>query len=172
LEGISRVILNLMTRTTSASKLDLVSYVAFQRKESSVTELMKLCYLADLVSISKRGKTLSDFEYRRYNYGPFDESIYSCIETLVWDKKLNPKASYTITGDEYLVYEYSAEMSPELKTLKEEDTRIIDETLQDLAGYGAKALTDIAYKTKPMIALNATRGGKEALNEVLNLEAK
>ena len=45
----------------------------------------------------------------------------------------------------------------------------MDEVLDSVNGYGAKALTEIAYKTKPMQALGATLNGGEHLNEKLDM---
>ena len=56
----------------------------------------------------------------------------------------------------------------EVKLSKNEiDT--INEVLKSLEGLGAKALSEIAYKTKPMKAVGAEQDNDKGLNEILNL---
>jgi uncharacterized phage-associated protein len=50
-----------------------------------------------------------------------------------------------------------------------EDQETINEVLTSLKGYGAKALVDIAYKTKPMKRLGAKVDNNKGLNEKLDL---
>jgi hypothetical protein len=56
--------------------------------------------------------------------------------------------------------------------IEKEEKDLIDEMMSELKGYGAKTLTDIAYKTKPMIKLGATLGGDENLFKKLDLSAE
>lgn len=50
-----------------------------------------------------------------------------------------------------------------------EELELIGGVLQELKGYGAKILTEIAYKTKPMVKIGATLGGKESFGVKLDL---
>ena len=43
--------------------------------------------------------------------------------------------------------------------MTESDKSIAEKVLEDLKGYGAKILTDIAYKTAPMKKISAEPGG-------------
>ncbi|MFH1227886.1 MAG: Panacea domain-containing protein [Planctomycetota bacterium] len=132
---------------------------------------MKLSYLIDLVSIKKNGKQIADFKYRRYNYGPFDDSIYSDLTNLVNAKVITQASEYTPMGEEFITYKLNNEAF-ESDRLSDEEKEVIDEVLNELNGLGAKTLTEIAYQTKPMKALKATIGGNEHLNAKLDLKLK
>ena len=150
----------------------LLAYLAQQHPRASVTVLMKLAYLIDLSAIESKNKPISCFEYRRFNYGPFDENIYSTINKLVDGNVLVTEAAYGLGGSEYIVYKFNDDLGDfDFKKLKPH-MDLINKVLKALNGFGAKTLTSIAYKTKPMLALGATLGGKEAMNTPLNLKAK
>jgi hypothetical protein len=53
--------------------------------------------------------------------------------------------------------------------LKPEEKETIDEVVNSLAGLGAKDLTAIAYKTKPMVKLGAKLNNSIGLNQKLDL---
>lgn len=149
----------------------LIAYI-LKRQKASVTSLMKLAYLADLVSIKKTGKQVSDFKYIRYNYGPFDSKIYRYIEDLTNEGLITSHTEYTPSGNELVTYELEDDAELTFDMLSDEEVESIEEVLTQLEGYGARALTEIAYKTKPMIALGATLGGNENLGEELDLSAR
>ena len=137
----------------------------------SVTSLMKLCYLIDLLSIQREKPQITDFEYRRYNFGPFENRIYDELNGLVSDKTVLQEFDYTPKGDEFVTYVLK-EDEFNFDEIAPDEKSTIDEVLESLKGYGAKILTEIAYKTKPMKAIGATLGGQEHFNEKLDLQAK
>jgi len=158
-------------QTKSSTQL-LLAYLAQQHVGSTVTCLMKMAYLIDLTSVNKIDAQISDFEYMRYNFGPFDKKIYDVLNELVCLGVLKSKAVYSGVG-EYTVYDYTDVGECDLRSkFNEEQLGIIDSVLEAVAGYGAKILTDIAYKTKPMIAIGATQGGNENMGVVLDLRVK
>jgi hypothetical protein len=146
-----------------------LTYIINGHEPASVTELMKLSYLIDLVSVKRIGLKISDFCYRRYNYGPFDDKIYSYLSELSTEGVLLSRLEYTPRGDEYVVYSIDEKNKTVFDELNDMDTKIADEILEKVRGYGAKTLTEIAYKTKPMERLGATLGGAENLNVELDL---
>lgn len=149
----------------------LLAYIVSKNPDVSVTSLMKLSYLVDLISVKRRKTKISDFEYIRYFYGPFDNSIYGYLEFLSNEKVLIPKSDYShLDGNEFVTYSFNKKAEGfKFDKLTGGDISIIDELIDSVKGYGAKALTEIAYKTKPMRALRATLGGTENLNKKLNL---
>ena len=148
----------------------LIAYIAKTHQAASVTVLMKLSYLIDLVAIKKLGQTISEFEYRRYNFGPFDNRIYKVIESLVTEKVLGQNSDYSSMGSEYIVYSFNGENTEySFEKLSAQETGLISDVVKSLRGYGAKTLTEIAYQTKPMLALGATLGGDENLNAKIDL---
>lgn len=155
-----------MTNKTS----QVLAYI-LAKKKATVTELMKLSYLSDLVQINKTNKQITEFKYIRYNYGPFDSSIYTYLRTMTDNHLLDGKAEYTSAGSETVYYSLSEGMELNLDKLSDEEIESINEVLENLKGHGAKALTEVAYKTRPMLALGATLGGKENIGAQLNLKA-
>lgn len=141
----------------------LLAYLAKEHPSASITVLMKLSYLVDLISVKKLGNQISSFTYIRYSYGPFTQEIYNAVEDLVMEKVLLPRNDYAGGSVEYITYTYANKDGFLFDKISKEEIGLIDEMMTDLKGYGAKTLTDIAYKTKPMIKLGATLGGNENL---------
>lgn len=146
---------------------EIIHYIISKAPKSSVTSLIKLAYLTDLVSLKKRDCKVSNFKYIRYLYGPFDNEIYKIIENLLEEGSIESSLQFTLDHD-YPIYTVKEE--PNLKKLSVEDQSIIDDVLQELSGYGARTLTELAYQTEPMKKIGATLGGNEHLNEVLVLQ--
>lgn len=150
----------------------LLAYLAKNHPGSTVTSIMKLAYLVDLVSVKRTGKQVSNFEYRRYNFGPFDKKIYGYLDNLTNTKAITPHTEFSPRGDEYVVYSFNEASSTvfSFEKLSSEEIKIADEVLDNVRGYGAKVLTEMAYHTKPMKKIGATRGGSENLNKLLDLD--
>ena len=139
-------------------------------QKASITVLMKLSYLIDLVSIKRTGKPITYYNYIRYYYGPFDNTINGDIQKLMEEKVIEAKSDFVPSGEEYVVYNFNEDSDLPLE-FDEAELKIIDEVLENVKGYGARALTEIAYKTKPMLKIGATLGGNEHLYEVLDMQA-
>jgi uncharacterized phage-associated protein len=150
----------------------LLAYLIQNNPSISITALMKFTYICDLVAIQKYNKQISNFEYVRYKYGPFDQHIYNHIEQLRKDGVLLEEPAYTPMGDEYITYKINDETGCCIDKLTKEEIQIADEVLESLKGYGAKALVDLAYKTKPMVKIGAKQDNDAGLNEHLDLKAK
>ena len=158
-----------MSKKTS----QLLVYLTKNHSNAPLTSLMKLSYLVDLVHIRKGGKQISDFVYQRYTYGPFDKKIYTYLLDLTERKVLYEITDFASPSIEYIIYKFSEDVTDyKFDKLSSDEMQTIDEVLTSLEGYGAKTLSDLAYKTTPMRALGATPGGDEHLNEVLDLHAK
>lgn len=154
----------------STKNKQLLAYIVKNHPKVSVTGIMKLCYLIDLFSIKKSKKQISNFQYVRYYYGPYDKKISEELEELVREKIIIPSGDFTPSGDEYVIYNYNDEKDYSFNLI-EKDKEQIDAVLENLKGYGAKTLTEVAYKTKPMLKLGATLGGKENIGVELDLNA-
>ena len=153
----------------STKNLQILSYLAKNRPGASVTVLIKLCYLADLISLKKGKDKISTFNYVRYYFGPFDKEIYDDLEHLVLSNVLIATSDYTNNGAETILYKFNEEQNLDTSNLTEDELGVLNEVVDKLRGYGAKALTDVAYKTEPMKAIGATLGGNEHLGEELDL---
>lgn len=155
----------------SSKTQQLLAYLIKNHHQVSITSLMKLSYIIDLVSVNETGDTISNFEYMRYHYGPFNPQIYHYIDCLRDEGVLRERLEYTDYGAEFVVFEYTGE-DDSFDKLNEAEIGIIDVTLKKLRGYGSAALTDLAYNTKPMRKLGAELGNDKGLNEKLDLEAE
>ena len=146
----------------------LLTYIALKHQPASITSLLKITYLIDLVGMKKKKSQISDFEYIRYNFGPFDSKIYDYLKDLSNDNLLVSKSDNTAVGEEYVIYSINEKASLNFDEIKD-NQEIIDEVLNQVYGYNARILTEIAYGTKPMKALGATMGGNENIGKKLDL---
>ena len=149
---------------------ELIAYIVAKHHVSTVTSLIKLCYLSDLVSFKDRAAKISSFSYIRYYYGPYDKSINDYLYELVKEGQIKSVIDYTPDGQEYIKYKFIGD-KPNVDALSDEDLGHVNAVLESLKGYGAKALTEVAYKTKPMLKFGATLGGNEHLGDQLDLAA-
>lgn len=152
----------------------VLAYIAMRHPNASLTSLMKLCYLVDLKALQADNSQITDFTYCRYLYGPFDSDIYGYLDFLAQEQHvLEGQPVYSDAGEEYVVYKYNSEQERvDFDTIPEAERKKIDQVVLVLRGYGAKALTEIAYDTAPMRALGAQIGNREGLNQPLNLSVK
>ncbi len=149
----------------------LLAYLVQNDPNISITSLMKLSYIVDLISIKKSGKQISNFEYKRYKYGPFDNKIYGYLKDLIEENVIKEDVAFAQTGDEFIIYAFNEQEDFSFDKLSTEEKQIIDEVIESVKGYGAKALVDLAYKTKPMKKIGAKIGNSKGLNEKLDLYA-
>ena len=152
--------------------LQVLSYIVKNHPNVSITSLMKLSYIVDLVAIKKGKNKISDFQYIRYNYGPFDKKIYKYLEVLEKDNILVEGANISSTGDQFVTFGINKKKNIPFDKISNDEKAVIDEVLESLEGYGTKALTELTYRTKPMEKIGATLENKKGLNQVLDLHAQ
>jgi uncharacterized protein YwgA len=150
----------------------LIDYLVSKHHLSTVTSLIKLCYLSDLVSVGAGNKQITDFNYYRWHFGPYDKKIEDVLFQLVQRGDIASETTYTDYGTEYVKYKVTDDSEPATDKLSETDLGHVNAVLDSLKGYGPKALTQVAYKTKPMLALGATLGGTENMGKKLDLAIK
>jgi hypothetical protein len=165
--------MTIILKMTNLSKMhQFLGYIIKHHPDSSITGLMKLSYIIDLVSIKKSNQQISAFEYIRYNYGPFSRTIYEYLNSLIEHKVIREDSQIANTGDEFVVYNFNKKRTePSFDKLTKSERSVIDEVLESLQGYGARALTELAYRTKPMQKIGATLQNKKGLNQRLDLHA-
>ncbi|MFA4826600.1 MAG: Panacea domain-containing protein [Methanoregula sp.] len=149
----------------------LIAYLIQNHPFPSITSLMKLSYIVDLVSVRKVDEQISDFEYIRFKYGPFDKRIYEYVHDLLDSGVIVEDSAITQAG-EVVVYEFDEGANLSFSEITSEEKNIIDGILDTLGGYGPKALVDLTYKTKPMEKIGAKQNNEVGLNERLDLRAK
>lgn len=155
----------------SDKTLQFLTYIIKEYPRIPITSLMKLSYLADLVNIKKTKTKISDFEYIRYNFGPFDNKIYDYVGELI-DKNMISQDSISSFVEDFFIYEINENIDEDcFSLLKQEEKETIEEVINSLRGLGAKALTKVAYKTKPMQKIKAEIDNTNGLGEKLDLFA-
>lgn len=117
----------------------------------------------------RRKAKYSIFEYIRYNYGPFDKKIYNYVTCLLANGTFCEGARVSSTGDEFVTYRLSKNAKVSSDKINDEERAILDEVLLAVEGHGAKALTELAYRTKPMKKIGAEIGNARGLLKVLDL---
>lgn len=138
------------------------------------TSIIKMCYLCDLAAVKNGLQQITDFEYIRYYYGPFDRKIEDYLLDLVKKQDIVSESEYSSGGGEYEKFSIPKEKRDAeeySKDLSEQEKDIVDSILESLGSLNAKMLTEVAYKTRPMTTIGAKLGGTEHLTEVLNLAA-
>ena len=113
-----------------------------------IMQFMKLPYFVDIHAAKKLGFLLTNFQYVRYDYGPFDKNIYA-YRALFENKKFEVHFSYI------------QDFLPE-----------IEETLSSLPIHNGEKLKKLSYETEPMKKLKAKLGGKEGWGQKLVLLSK
>jgi len=87
-------------------------------------------------------------------------------------KAISEDATFSQTGDEYIIYLFNEKKEFAFDKLSNNEKDIINEVLEGLRGYGAKALVELAYKTKPMKKIGAKIGNNKGLNQKLDLRTR
>lgn len=148
----------------------LLAYLIDKHTVATITSLVKLCYLSDLVHFKENKKQISSLNYIRWHYGPYDPLVSEYLLSLVTDGTIESEVAFTNDGNEYYKY-LLKDKGYNYSLLEEKEIETINSVLNSLAGYGANALIKVAYGTKPMKALGATINGTEHLGDKLNLSA-
>jgi len=155
----------------SVKTKQLLALIIKEHPKIPLTSLMKLSYLIDLVHIKKYNKAISDFKYVRYTYGPFSYDIYDYLKDLSIKEVIFETIDYSPMGDEYIKYEFNNNSDFSFTKLSSKEKKTIGEVIDKLIGLGAKALTELAYRTKPMKKIGAEIGNNKNLNMELDLRA-
>lgn len=116
--------------------------------EWNIMQFMKIPYFIDLEAVKTFGFPISNLAYVRYEFGPFDKSMY--VYRSLFEQK-----SYDIQ------FSYISDF-----------TDFIDRTLAPLPLRNGEKLKRLSYDTEPMKRIRATLGGKEAWNEKLVLNVQ
>lgn len=156
----------------SEKNKQFIAYITSQYSCPTITSIMKLAYLIDLISVKRNKKQISSFTYKRHLYGPFDQRIYSYIDKLIEEGVLIPLLEYSKDGKEYIIYKYNEDAENiSFDKLKEKEKELIDEVLEELQGLGPRVLTEIAYKTSPMKKIGAKIGNNKGIDQILDLSS-
>lgn len=145
----------------------IIAYFVKNHARPGITCLMKLAYLVDYLRVKNGKEKISDFQYIRYNFGPFNPSIYKYVESLERDGIIIGKSDIFGQYTESVFYEFNEDKKLVTDKISSEELEFIDGILTGVRGFGARMLSEMAYKTDPMVKLGATMGGNEGINQVL-----
>jgi len=150
----------------------LLIYITKEYPCITIISLIKLAYLVDLVAVTNQLNQISEFEYVRYKFGPFNKKIYAYLKKIIDENIFIERVDHSPRGDEYIVYELNEDNDTFcFDKISPKELTIIDEVLEKLKGLGAKALAEITYKTKPMLKIGAMPNNDAGLNKALDLSA-
>ena len=151
----------------SSKTKELIKYLIYNMNLPTITSITKMLYLIDLAAVSSAGKKITNLNFIRYYYGPYDSSIKNILDEMILKHETDVDVKFLPNGEPYLVYRSPKGVAECLYNGDNEN--IVNDLVNDLGHLSPKSLTEIAYKTKPMMKLNATLGGNEHLNETLDL---
>lgn len=157
-----------------AKTRNFILYLVKRMAIPTKTGIIKMCYLCDLAAVNNGMKKITDFNYIRYYYGPYDRKIEDYLLDLIKNGDIIATSEYASGGGEYEKFslsDKSAKLDDIDGNLTEKEHQIVEPILDELGSLNAKTLTQIAYKTKPMTSIGATLGGNEHLTDKLDLKA-
>lgn len=107
------------------------------------TKIVKLLYLLDIESTERYGKKLTDFEYKKYYYGPYDQKIVSLLDN---PKYFNVTLGVTSSGSQF--YNYS--VGPRKPTIPIDSMTkdLVDEIVNKYGRIHLDKILEIAYDTQ------------------------
>lgn len=152
----------------NCNTLDVLEYIVRKHSFGTITILVKICYLFDLIWTRENGAQYTDLSYIRYFYGPYDKKIEDYVGELERKGKIESVHKFSENG-EYVVYKGVGDIE---SSLPAEVEKTLAALIDEVQGYGPKTLAMLTYKTAPMVKLGATFGGKENLGKPLNLKER
>lgn len=157
--------------TNLSKTAQLLKYFAQQYPGVPRTLLAKYVYLADLHAREYLGEQISDFVYRKDNYGPFDRSYYSYIEEL--EAAGVAQDVFEHLGGNYRTYRLYSRAATEFDFSAEELDVLAYVCRSYLGMSKPELLEEVVYQTKPMVprpaegeALDMDSINNEGRNEV------
>lgn len=119
------------------------------------TKVVKLLYLADLRSAASEGQARSGILWRWWHYGPYCQSLRRVENALVDDGLIERNTSYVSADIEEAVLSAPHVSSP-VSAEAPDFLAHLDAVLAEHGDKTAKALTEMAYETDPMIEATGT----------------
>ena len=121
------------------------------------TKVVKLLYLADLRSVAASGMARSGILWRWWHYGPYCQSLKSVEDDLVSEGAVE-RESWRLSAyvTEHRLFARS-DATTELMRRGDEFLEHLDAVLEEYGHKNARALTDVAYATAPMLEAQSER---------------
>ncbi|CAD6494048.1 MAG: hypothetical protein LAKADJCE_00626 [Candidatus Argoarchaeum ethanivorans] len=107
---------------------DIIVYFTFKMKYLTLIRLIKLIYIAEIYSIEKFGRRLTEVDFLNYHYGPWSSEIDSTGEILSGDDIL---IEFDRTPQGYDASFFKPNVDKTAINLSEEDISILDNVIKE-----------------------------------------
>ncbi len=141
----------LLYDSISRKTVELYNYLLSKLKNTpDIMQFMKIPYFVDINATKIFHKQISNYQYIRYHFGPFDKKVYDyqklfSIENEKWIKDIT--------------YIY----------LSDEEREMIDKTLSEIPKENWEKLKKLSYKSEPMKKLGVSIWDWKCMWEILKL---
>jgi len=141
----------LSSENINRKTVELYNYIFSKLdKFPDVMQYMKIPYFIDIASVKKQWIQISNFEYIRWNYWPFDKKVYD------YEKLFSVVYEEWISDMKYIY-------------LTDDDKQIIDSVLLEIPKEDWEKLKKLSYQTEPMKKLWVKIWDLKHMWEVLEL---
>lgn len=135
--------------------VDIIKYITWYATENGIrlttNRLVKFVYLADLYNARiKDGKTLTGFQWRFINFGPYCSEVMECIDEAVYNHQIEKTTFDSKFGDYHTFACHDKEMQP---TESQFHVGVIGQIQKAIEKFGEDTpmLLDYVYfETEPM----------------------
>lgn len=103
------------------------------------TKLLKLLFLVDYYAIKKIGKQITDLDYKKYFYGPYDKNFELVLNKMYVEGLIHTEEHISSKGNVYYLIEPGPFETGKIN-LSNEEKEILDEVLQK---YGEMTLNEV-----------------------------
>lgn len=114
------------------------------------TQLVKLAYLADLESTKFTNSQVSDIQWLRYHYGPYDKHLDERLGFLQQNGFIEIKQQNKVSDPDktYFIFNYTGKsVDPNLEPVKKD---IVDTIIKQFGSFTLNSLLKYVYDTEPM----------------------
>lgn len=153
---------------TLETNQSLIYLILKNKGNSSITGIVKTCYLIDLSYKEKHEKKISDFVYMRYYYWPYSREIPETIDSLITSGTLESEVSINTFWDEQVTYSLKKWLKEEIGLwLDKKEIIFALNMIKELAPFNASDLTKISYNIGPLKKMWAKLGGQENFKKII-----
>ena len=141
----------LLSENITRKTVELYNYVFSKiNKTPDIMQYMKIPYFLDLENIKENWMQLSNFNYKRWHFWPFDKKVYD------YQKLFSDYIDNKITDLKYIY-------------LTQEDQNLIDKVLEKLPVKNWAKLKKLSYESEPMKKLWVCLWDDKCMGEMLEL---
>ena len=125
----------------------VILYLIYKYPHITATRLQKFYYLAELRSIEKIGKRISDVNYCSYHYGPYSPDVAAVADGLE-NKEIQIKQ---FESKEHHGRAYEPNMESVTVNLEKDDIQILNEIIHDYKYKKNETILKEVYESEPYV---------------------